>query len=82
MIFEENIKSSIHKNKWAKNQLVVFLNENKILSSESLNKTLKIFEANEIDLIKNEIRKKSNKQVEKDIYNNFSVKTFFQAFTL
>jgi len=79
MIFEENIKSSIHKNKWAKNQLVVFLNENKILSSESLNKTLKIFEANEIDLIKNEIRKKSNKKVEKDIYNNFSVKTFFPS---
>ena len=79
LIFGENIKSSIHKNKWAKNQLVVFLNENKILSSESLNKTLKIFEANEIDLIKNEIRKKSNKQVEKDIYNNFSVKTFFPS---
>ena len=81
LIFGENIKSSIHKNKWAKNQLVVFLNENKnkILSSESLNKTLKIFEAHEIDLIKNEIRKKSNKQAEKDIYNNFSVKTFFPS---
>ncbi len=81
LIFEENIKSSIHKNKWAKNQLVVFLkaSTNKMLSSKSLNKTLKIFEANEIDLIKNEIRKKSNKQVEKDIYNNFSVKTFFPS---
>ena len=30
-------------------------------------------------MIKNEIRKKSNKQVEKDIYNNFSVKTFFPS---
>ena len=81
LIFGDNIKSSIYKNKWAKNQLVVFLNENKnkILSSESLNKTLKIFEANEIDLIKNEKRKKSNKQAEKDIYNNFSVKTFFPS---
>ena len=81
LIFGENIKSSIQKNKWAKNQLVVFLKAdiNKMLSSESLDKTLKIFEANEIDLIKNEIRKKSNKQVEKDIYNNFSVKTFFPS---
>ena len=79
LIFGENIKSSIHKNKWAKNQLVVFLkeNSNKMLSSETLDKTLKIFEANEIDLIKNEIRKSSNKQVERDINNNFSVKTFF-----
>ena len=30
LIFGENIKSSIYKNRWAKNQLVVFLNENKI----------------------------------------------------
>jgi hypothetical protein len=76
LIFEDNIKSSIHKNKWAKNQLAVFLKANQTLNSESLNKTLKIFEANEIDLIKNEIRKKSNKLIEQDINNNFSVKTF------
>lgn len=81
LIFEENIKSSIYKNRWAKNQLVVLLkaDTNKMVSSESLNKTLKIFEANEIDLIKNEIRKNSNKVIEKDINNNFSVKTFFPS---
>ena len=78
LIFEDKIKSSIHKDKWAKNQLVVFLRENKnqISDSENLKKTLKIFEANEIDLIKKEINKKSNKSIEKDIYKNFSIKTF------
>ena len=81
LIFEENIKSSIHKNKWATNQLVVFLNvnTNQTLNLESLNKTVKIFEANELDLIKNEIKKKSSKLIEQDINNNFSVKTFFPS---
>tara|TARA_B100000900_G_scaffold55828_1_gene41688 strand:+ start:213 stop:1106 length:894 start_codon:yes stop_codon:yes gene_type:complete len=78
LIFEENIKSSIHKNKWAKNQLVVFLqaNTNQTLDTERLNKTLKFFESNEIDLIKNEVKKKSNKSIAQDLHSNFSVKTF------
>lgn len=79
IIIAKDVKASSQKNKWANEQLVVQLNYEQKSIKNNLNKIKALFELEEVRSIKNKIATTSQQLPQKNIYQNFKIKTLIPS---